>query len=248
MNRILPLFLAAASVVAAHPSAAQPVAPAVRPDAATPGAVGDAPFPLTHDQVSDLQQKLNATGFSSGHVDGLWGLITATALMNFQRRHGLAPSGHLTPETVQALGAAVPAAGEPPTGTAAVQPNGAQQTPGAVVTAVPPPGSSATAGTDAVPPAAPATTIQSDGSGSFTSPRSSAAVPSLQASPADKAQPVSGANSFTPGEARRRIERNGFSQVSNLHKDGDGVWRGQATRAGQQVGVWLDYKGNIGQF
>ena len=247
MNRILPLFLAAASVVAAHPSAAQPVAPAVRPDAAAPGATGDAPFPLTHDQVSDLQQKLNATGFSSGHVDGLWGPITATALMNFQRRHGLAPNGHLTPETVQALDAAVPAAGKPPAGTAAVQPDGARQPPGAAA-AVPTQGSRATAGTDAAPPMAPATTGQSNGSGGITSPRGSAAAPSLQAGPADKAQPVPGANSFTPGEARRRIERNGFSQVSNLHKDGDGVWRGQATRAGQQVGVWLDYKGNIGQF
>ena len=75
MNRMLPLFLAAASLVAAHPSAAQPVAPAVRPDAAAPGATGDVPFPLTHDQVSNLQQKLNATGFSSGYVDGLWGPI-----------------------------------------------------------------------------------------------------------------------------------------------------------------------------
>lgn len=220
MTRMLPFFLAAASVVAALPSAAQPVAPTVRPDAAAHGAAGGVPFPLTHDQVSDLQQKLNATGFSSGHVDGLWGPITATALMNFQRRHGLAPDGHLTPETVQALDAAVPAAGQPSAGTAA--------------------------GADAARPAAPATTGQSDGSRVSPSP-GSAAAPPLQVGAADKAQPVPGANSFTPGEARRRIERNGFSQVSDLHKDGDGVWRGQAMKAGQRVGIWLDYKGNVGQ-
>jgi hypothetical protein len=30
-------------------------------------------------------------------------------------------------------------------------------------------------------------------------------------------------------------------------KDGDGVWRGMGKKDGQQVSVWLDYKGNVGQ-
>ena len=247
MNRMPPFFLMAASVVAAHSSIAQPVAPAVRPGAAAPGAAGNVPFPLTHDQVSDLQQKLNATGFSSGHVDGLWGPITATALMNFQRRHGLAQNGHLTPETVQALDAAVPATEQPPAGTVAVQPSGVQQRPSAVGATVPPQGGSAVAGTDPAQLAAPATTGQSDGSGDQSASQRQRSGPRFQADAADKAQPVPGANSFTPGEARHRIERHGFNQVSELHKDSDGVWRGRATKAGQQVGIWLDYKGNVGQ-
>ena len=64
---------------------------------------------------------------------------------------------------------------------------------------------------------------------------------------ANAPQPAKGANSFTDGEARRRIEGSGYSTVADLKKDGDGVWRGSATKDGAKVGVWLDYKGNIGQ-
>ena len=64
---------------------------------------------------------------------------------------------------------------------------------------------------------------------------------------ANAPQPAKGANSFSDGEARRRIESSGYSTVADLKKDGDGVWRGTATKDGAKVGVWLDYKGNIGQ-
>ncbi|MGE4043295.1 MAG: hypothetical protein AB7F35_00475 [Acetobacteraceae bacterium] len=60
--------------------------------------------------------------------------------------------------------------------------------------------------------------------------------------------PAAGANSFTEGQARSRLESNGFNNVGNLVKDEDGVWRGQATRDGRQTQVWLDYKGNVGQY
>ena len=60
-------------------------------------------------------------------------------------------------------------------------------------------------------------------------------------------QPARGANSFSQGEAQRRIAARGFQGVSALHKDAGGVWRGTATKDGQGVGVWLDYKGNVGQ-
>lgn len=60
-------------------------------------------------------------------------------------------------------------------------------------------------------------------------------------------QPARGANSFSEGEARRRIERSGFSGVGALHKDNGGVWRGTATKNGAPAQVWLDYKGNVGQ-
>ena len=64
---------------------------------------------------------------------------------------------------------------------------------------------------------------------------------------ANAPQPAQGANSFSHGEARRRIEHHGFQKVANLHKDKGGVWRGMGMKDGQKVPVWLDYKGNVGQ-
>lgn len=64
---------------------------------------------------------------------------------------------------------------------------------------------------------------------------------------ANAPQPARGHNSFSMGEARRRITRNGYATVSDLKKDNNGVWRGTATKDGASVGVWLDYKGNVGQ-
>jgi opacity protein-like surface antigen len=57
--------------------------------------------------------------------------------------------------------------------------------------------------------------------------------------------PVQGRNSFTEGQAKSRIESNGFSNVSNLKKDDSGVWRGKATKEGKSVDVSLDFQGNI---
>lgn len=64
---------------------------------------------------------------------------------------------------------------------------------------------------------------------------------------ANAIQPAKGSNSFTAGEAQRRIEKEGFMTVADLKKDDDGVWRGHAMKDGASVGVWLDYKGNIGR-
>lgn len=64
---------------------------------------------------------------------------------------------------------------------------------------------------------------------------------------ANAAQPAHGSSSFTQAQARRRLERNGYGSVSALTKDSGGVWHGTATKDGQPVQVWLDYKGNIGQ-
>jgi len=60
------------------------------------------------------------------------------------------------------------------------------------------------------------------------------------------ATPAKGANSFTMGEARSRIEKHGFANVSDLVKDDNGVWRGKAQKDGSPTSVWLDYKGNVG--
>ena len=64
---------------------------------------------------------------------------------------------------------------------------------------------------------------------------------------ANAPQPARGANSFSQGEAQRRIGAAGFQGVAALTKDNGGVWRGTATKDGRSVGVWLDYKGNVGQ-
>jgi hypothetical protein len=57
--------------------------------------------------------------------------------------------------------------------------------------------------------------------------------------------PVKGASSFTQGEAKSRIEKMGFANVSDLKKDDHGVWRGKAMKNGQRVDVSLDYQGNV---
>jgi hypothetical protein len=57
--------------------------------------------------------------------------------------------------------------------------------------------------------------------------------------------PVAGANSFTEAQARSRIEGAGYSNVSGLTKDQDGIWRGKASKGGTPVGVALDYQGNV---
>ena len=56
---------------------------------------------------------------------------------------------------------------------------------------------------------------------------------------------ASGANSFTEGQARGRIEDAGFSDVSELRKDDNGIWRGKAVRNGSPTEVGLDFKGNV---
>ena len=62
---------------------------------------------------------------------------------------------------------------------------------------------------------------------------------------ADETPPVPGANSFTEGQARERLEDNGYTSVSPLKKDDQSIWRGTAMKAGKKVGVAVDYKGNI---
>jgi len=57
--------------------------------------------------------------------------------------------------------------------------------------------------------------------------------------------PVPGANSFTEGQARSRIEGAGYSNLTGLKKDDQGIWRAQASRGGQTTGVSLDYQGNV---
>src|SRR5215204_1402790 len=70
--------------------------------------------------------------------------------------------------------------------------------------------------------------------------------PAISSTDQNKAsQPVAGANSFTEGQAKSRIEERGFSEVSDLRKDDQGVWRGKAKKDGRTVDVSLDFQGNV---
>ena len=57
--------------------------------------------------------------------------------------------------------------------------------------------------------------------------------------------PAAGANSFTEAQAKSRIEKAGYTNVSGLSKDKDGIWKGKASKAGTSVDVGVDYQGNV---
>ena len=82
------------------------------------------------------------------------------------------------------------------------------------------------------------------GTGVSTSPAPAAVTTSAEPSRTTEA-PVAGANSFTEGQARSRIEDRGFAQVRDLKKDDQGIWRGMAMKDGKSVAVALDYQGDI---
>ena len=79
-----------------------------------------------------------------------------------------------------------------------------------------------------------------------TSP-SWAATPAVTTNSANTtaAAPVAGANSFTMAQAQKRLEDQGYTQVSALAKDEKSIWRGHAMKNGKAVDVALDYQGNI---
>ena len=57
--------------------------------------------------------------------------------------------------------------------------------------------------------------------------------------------PVAGANSFTKSEARSQIMAKGYTHVTHLRKDANGVWRATATKDGQSGPISVDYQGNV---
>ena len=64
-------------------------------------------------------------------------------------------------------------------------------------------------------------------------------------SPHGVAAPAKGSNSFTRGQATKRLAKAGYTGITGLTKDANGVWMGTATKDGKSVQVGLDYKGNI---
>jgi periplasmic protein CpxP/Spy len=89
----------------------------------------------------------------------------------------------------------------------------------------------------------PASTV--NGSPQTTNSPSPSAVQTNNTTARTAAAPVPGRNSFTMGQARRRITAAGFTNVKDLKKDSQGIWRGQATKGGTAVDVALDYQGNV---
>lgn len=59
------------------------------------------------------------------------------------------------------------------------------------------------------------------------------------------AMAAKGRNSFTEAQAKGRIAKAGYTDVSALAKNENGVWQGTAMKAGAKVNVALDYKGNV---
>jgi hypothetical protein len=57
--------------------------------------------------------------------------------------------------------------------------------------------------------------------------------------------PVPGHNSFTKAQAKERIEKAGYSDVTALKLDDKGIWQSAATKDGKSVTVALDYQGNV---
>ena len=57
--------------------------------------------------------------------------------------------------------------------------------------------------------------------------------------------PIAGRNSFTEGQAKGAIEHAGYSDISELKKDDNGVWRGRASKKGVTYAVTVDYQGNV---
>lgn len=57
--------------------------------------------------------------------------------------------------------------------------------------------------------------------------------------------PVAGANSFTEGQAKSRIESHGFTGVSGLKKDDNGIWRATGMKDGRSQNVSVDFQGNV---
>ena len=51
--------------------------------------------------------------------------------------------------------------------------------------------------------------------------------------------------SFTDGQAKDRAVATGATEIAELKKDDNGVWRGVAKHDGKSGEVAIDYKGNV---
>lgn len=59
---------------------------------------------LNRDQIEQVQRTLDQKGFKSGHVDGVMGSETESALRSFQQQQKLQQTGQIDRQTLSALG------------------------------------------------------------------------------------------------------------------------------------------------
>lgn len=109
-------------------------------------------------------------------------------------------------------------------------------------------GSGAVAQTTTGSPASPdaKTSQQSGGQQSVTRPNTDKMTPDGTSTGSTASTKLEkGANSFTEGEVRSRLDKAGFKDAKDLKKDADGIWRGTAMHDGKTSPVGVDFKGNI---
>lgn len=56
---------------------------------------------------------------------------------------------------------------------------------------------------------------------------------------------MAGRNSFTEGQAKSKIADAGYTGITDLKKDDNGVWRGMASKGGSSMNVSVDFQGNV---
>jgi hypothetical protein len=72
------------------------------------------------------------------------------------------------------------------------------------------------------------------------------AIPTELLSPPKPKAPSLGAGKLDEEKAKSLIKEKGYQEISELHKDPRGIWRGSARlKDGRQVEVVLDLEGNI---
>ena len=54
-----------------------------------------------------------------------------------------------------------------------------------------------------------------------------------------------GKNSFTMKQAQSRLMKAGYTHITNLAQDQDGLWQARAMHHGKWVNAAVDYKGNV---
>jgi hypothetical protein len=76
-------------------------------------------------------------------------------------------------------------------------------------------------------------------------PCSAGTAPYSQTSPPGAKTPQRAVRAFTEDQAKSQIEAKGYSSISGLRKDAEGVWRGKAEKDGLPVNVTLDGNGDV---
>jgi hypothetical protein len=69
--------------------------------------------------------------------------------------------------------------------------------------------------------------------------------PPVDTAPTADAAQTPGASSFTEAQAKGAIESAGYTGVSALTQDAQGLWKGTGTKDGKSVSVSVDYKGAV---